>query len=234
MNCVILQPSYIPWRGYFDQIRKADLFIFYDDVQYDKRGWRNRNRIKTLRGPQWLSIPVYNKGAQVEHIPINEIKICWDDAWNQSHWKSIDFAYKKAPHFSEYAEKIEAMYSTHPEYLADFTIDTTIQLARMLGISHTQFKRSSEIPGITGAKTERLVQILKAVGATHYISGPSAQDYIDNVQFEEAGITLEYMAYHYPEYPQLYPPYDPQVTVLDLMFMTGDKALTYFEGQSVA
>ncbi len=225
MNVVILQPSYIPWRGYFDQINRSDLFVFYDDVQYDKRGWRNRNRIKTSTGPIWLSIPVFNRGAQTEHININSIKIVWDRPWNQEHWNSIRLAYGKAPFFSKYAEMVEEFYTRRPEMLADFTIDTTIRLARELGITHTQFLRSSEIQGVEGVKTDRLVSILKKVGATHYISGPSARDYIENEKFEEAGITLEYMEYDYPEYPQLYPPFDPQVSILDTLFMLGGDAL---------
>lgn len=227
MNVVILQPSYIPWRGYFHQILKADLFVFYDDVQYDKRGWRNRNRIKTAAGPRWLSIPVYNKGAQTEHIPINDIRVCWDRPWNQEHWQSIQLAYRKAPHFGDYAGLVESFYRQQPEMLADFTIEQTVALARALGIEHTQFMRSSQIPGVSGAKTDRLISILKAVGATHYISGPAAQDYIENEKFEQAGISLEYMVYDYPDYPQLYPPFDPQVSILDLLFMTGPRALDY-------
>jgi hypothetical protein len=230
MNVVILQPSYIPWRGYFHQVAKADLFIFYDDVQFDKRGWRNRNRIKTAQGAQWLSIPVFARGAQTENIPINQIRLVWEEPWNTKHWTSIKHAYSKAPYFDFYKDKIESLYTTHPEFLADYTIETTIALARLLGIEHTQFKRSSEIPGINGQKTDRLIQILKAVGATHYISGPSAKDYIENEKFEEAGISLEYMVYNYPEYQQLYPPFDPQVSVLDLLFMTGPFAFNFITG----
>ncbi len=92
MNVVILQPSYIPWRGYFDQIFRSDLFVFYDDVQYDKRGWRNRNQIKTPNGKQWLSIPVYSHGAQTENIPINQIKIVWEKPWNEDHLKSFRYS----------------------------------------------------------------------------------------------------------------------------------------------
>ena len=233
MNCVILQPSYIPWRGFFDQVRKADLFVFYDDVQYDKRGWRNRNRIKTAAGPAWLTVPVLAKGAQTEHIPIHEIRICWDEPWNRAHWKSIQMAYAKAPFFKTYAGQLEETYATHPNFLADFTIDLTIQLARALGIEHTRFARSSQIAGVEGAKTDRLISVLQAVGASHYISGPSAQDYIEDDKFAAAGISLEYMQYDYPEYAQLYPPYEPQVSILDLLFMQGPQALSFFDQPGV-
>lgn len=230
MKVVILQPSYIPWRGYFDQISRADLFVFYDDVQYDKRGWRNRNQIKTPKGRQWLTIPVHSRGAQVENIPIHQIRIAWEDTWNQNHLKALQHSYAKAPCLPQYLPLLEEFYGRRDEFLADFTIDFTIALTRELGNTSTRFLRSSELAGIQGQKTERLVQILQAVGGTHYISGPSARGYIENEKFEAAGITLEYMEYNYPEYPQLYPPFDPYVSLLDLLLMTGPEASRYIQG----
>lgn len=227
MKCVILQPSYIPWRGYFHQIALADLFIFYDDVQYDKHGWRNRNRIKTPEGSRWLTIPVYSKGAVEQHTPINRIEIDWKKPWNQGHLQSIKAAYRKTPYFRQYAPLLEDFYARSPQFLADFTIDLTIALARALGIGHTRFLRSSSLD-VSGSKTDRLIQILKLVGASDYLSGPSARDYIETDAFEAAGIGLEYIVYDYPEYPQLYPPYDPQVSILDLMFMSGPDALSRY------
>ena len=232
MKAVILQPSYIPWRGYFHQAQKADVFVFYDDVQYDKRGWRNRNRIKTAAGPRWLTIPVRARGAQIEHTPINTVRVCWDEPWNETHWKSICHAYSKAPFFKSFAPLLEERYSSHPELLADFTIELTLALAQVLGLTNTRFLRSSELVGITGTKTERLLSILQNIGATHYISGPAARSYIEEPLFEAAGISLEYMAYDYPEYPQLYPPFEAQVSILDLLFMTGPEALRYLETRS--
>lgn len=226
MNVVILQPSYIPWRGYFHQISKADLFIFYDDVQYDKHGWRNRNQIKTSQGPQWLTIPVHSGGA-TEGLLIKDTKIDWAKPWAANHWKALTFAYAKAPYFRSYASLLEPFYQRRDTLLADFTIDLTIALARELGLTRTKFMRSSELSGIDGQKTDRLIQILTQVGTTHYISGPSAQDYIEQDKFDAAGISLEYMVYDYPEYPQLYPPFEPQVSVLDLLFMTGLDSFKY-------
>ena len=226
-NCVILQPSYIPWRGYFHQIAKADVFVFYDDVKYDKHGWRNRNRIKTPSGTQWLTIPVFSKGVEKNKTPINQIEINWNQKWNRKHWSALKLAYAKAPYFKEFAPLISAFYESKPTLLADFTIDTTIQLARAMGITNTDFVRSSELSGIDGQKTERLIQILSQLEVTHYISGPSAKDYINPDKFTQAGISLEYMEYDYPEYEQLYPPFDPQVSVLDLLFMCGPKTTDY-------
>lgn len=229
MRCVILQPSYIPWRGYFDQIYKADVFIFYDDVQYDKNGWRNRNRIKTSNGPLWLTIPVLHRGSVIEHTPINEIQIDWSKDWMRKHWLTIRQSYSKAPYFEEYAEILETFYQTRPEFLADFTTDLTIALARTIGIEHTRFVRASSL-GASGQKTERLIELLRKIGADHYISGPSAKDYLEQEKLTENGIGLEWMTYVYPEYAQLYPPFDPQVSILDLLFMTGSQAGRYIWG----
>jgi hypothetical protein len=234
VNVVILQPSYIPWRGYFDQICRADLFVFYDDVQYDKRGWRNRNQIKTPRGKQWLTIPVYSRGSQTENIPIDQIRIVWENQWNADHLKSLQHSYARAPYFDQYRPLLNEFYGRRDEFLADFTVDFTVAITRELGNFHTRFMRSSRIKGIHGQKTDRLIEILKAVGGTYYISGPSAKDYIEPEKFNRAGITLEYMEYNYPEYPQSYPPFDPFVSILDLLLMTGKEAIQYiYKGSHV-
>lgn len=226
MKCVILQPSYVPWRGYFDQIARADVFVFYDCVQYDRRGWRNRNKIKTPNGLQWLTIPVKSKDVQTIGTPISQISIDWTQTWNVRHREMIHRAYRRAPHYHEFVDLLDDFYSRKEIKLADFTIELTISLAHRLGLDNTQFIRSSQLPAI-GQKSERLLSILQHLGATHYISGPSAREYIDDVLFERAGISLEFMEYDYPEYPQLYPPYEPAVSILDLLFMAGSNAWRY-------
>jgi hypothetical protein len=228
MDVVILQPSYIPWRGYFDQIYKAELFIFYDDVQYDKHGWRNRNQIKTAQGKKWLTIPVHSHNA-TKGLSINRVEIDWSKTWNKDHWKALSIAYNRTPHFHRYAPLLEPFFSRHDLFLADFTIELTIAIARALGIQHTRFMRSSELSGLTGGKTDRLLQILQHVGATHYYSGPSAADYLEGEKLNGAGIAYDFIEYNYPEYPQLYPPYDPFVSILDLLFMTGEDALSFIK-----
>ena len=227
MNVVILQPSYIAWRGYFDQIRRADVFVFYDDVQYDKHGWRNRNQIKTHQGKQWLTIPVHAKGA-TQGMPIKDVRIDWSKPWAKSHLKALTVSYSKAPYFKEYLPLLESFYQQRYELLADFTIETTARLACELGFNSTRFLRSSELPNIEGQGTDRLISLLTQLGAKHYMSGPSAIEYMEPEKFAAAGITFEYMQYNYPEYPQLYPPYDPYVSILDLLFMTGKDASGYF------
>ena len=226
MKVVILQPSYIPWRGYFDQIGRADLFVFYDDVQYDKHGWRNRNQIKTHQGKQWITIPVHSKGVTQGGL-IKDVRIDWSKPWTKSHQKSLIMAYSKAPFFKKYLPLLESIYQRHDENLADFTIETSILLARELGFTKTQFMRSSELSGLDGQKTDRVLSVLKQVGATHYITGPSAGSYMEPEKFAAAGIPFEYMEYNYPEYSQLYPPFDPYVSIVDLLFMMGDGAADY-------
>jgi hypothetical protein len=226
VNCVVLQPSYIPWRGYFHQIRKADVFVFYDDVQYDKHGWRNRNCVKSQKGAQWLTIPVRSGGCVTEGTPIHDIRIDWNRRWNTDHWKTLTQLYGKASFFHRYAGDLERFYQSRPERLVDLTIPLTEYLAGALGISHVRFLKSSDFR-LHGNKNDRLLDLLNQVGATHYISGPSARSYLDADRFARAGITIEFMKYDYPEYPQRFPPFISQVSILDLLFMAGDEAPGY-------
>ena len=227
MNCVILQPSYIPWRGYFHQIRRADVFVFYDDVQYDAHGWRNRNRVKSPAGPIWLTIPVLQKGARSRGIPICEIEISWDRDWSRKHWSTLTQVYRRAPYFDRYAPLLEDFYASRPTLLADFTIDLTRALSGELGIVNTEFLRASEIPRPSARRTDDLLAIVEHVGADTYLSGPSARDYLDEDRFDQAGVRVDYMDYDYPEYPQLHPPFDSHVSIVDLLFMVGPEAPAY-------
>lgn len=232
MNGVILQPSYIPWRGFFDLVHRADVFVFYDDVQYDKHGWRNRNRVKTPQGTQWITIPVKAKSNVTEKVLIRDVEIDARQPWAKKHAATLHQNYAKAPFFDRYWPTVEGFYANAPASLCDLDIETTRAIAGLLGINGTRFVRSSEL-AVTGERTERLVSILRAVGADHYISGPSASDYIDEACFRGAGIGLEYIVYDYPEYEQLHPPYDPAVTILDLLFMKGPEAPEYIWGSKV-
>jgi WbqC-like protein family len=223
IKCVILQPSYIPWRGYFHQIQKADVFVFYDDVQYDHHGWRNRNRIKSAAGPRWLTIPLRATGESWRSQTICEKQISQHENWGLKHFGTLRHSYSKAPYFSVYEPMLERWYSGRPSKLAEFTIRTTLELARALGIEKTKFLRSSELH-CGGTKTERLLAILKTIGATHYISGPAARNYLDADLLQRNDIAVEWMVYDYPEYPQIHPPYDAKVSILDLLFNTGTEA----------
>ena len=198
MKVVILQPCYIPWRGYFHQIQKADLFIFYDCVQYDDRGWRNRNIVKTNKGPLWLSIPTRSKGVQAQQTPIADVEIVWEKDWRKKHLGSIQMNYSKAPYYSLYKNFLNDIYTQKHHKLADFTCYSTERLALELGITNTEFLRSSSMK-ISGTKTDRLLNILKKVNAKTYISGPSAKAYMEEEKFFDTGISIEYMQYDYPQ-----------------------------------
>jgi len=224
--CVINQPSYIPWRGYFHQIHLADTFVFYDDVQYDKHGWRNRNIIKGPNSSQRLTIPVLSKGCLTDQIAINQIQINPDSNWAAKHWKTLVQTYSKTPYFHDYAPLLQSCFESPPSLLCEFTINLTMVIARALGLEDINFVRSSEL-NITGDRSLRLVKIVKQFGADTYVSGPSARNYLDEKLFLEAGIRIQYMEYEYEEYEQRFPPFDPFVSVLDLMFMTGPNAPKY-------
>jgi hypothetical protein len=218
MNCVILQPSYIPWRGYFDQVNRADTFVFYDDVQFDKGGWRHRNKVLLSNGPGWLSIPVRHKGHLKNQLLIKDVEIVWDQNWIEKHWRSLQQSYRKAPFFVPVIEFLRPYYESAPSTLCELVIPLTVGIARYLGCK-TQFFRSSEL-GVFGEQTERLVNICKHFGASHYISGPSAQNYLDESAFIRGGISLEYMSYDFPNYTQLIETSEP-LSILDLLFMKG-------------
>jgi len=223
----IVQSSYIPWRGYFDLIRSVDEFILFDDMQYTRRDWRNRNKIKTPQGTTWLTIPVKVKGKFLQKICETEID---DPSWAESHWKSIESNYKRAAHFNSVAESLRRLYediSSEP-MLSQVNLKFLRLLCDLLRIS-TKISLSTDFPSFEG-KTKRLVQLCIAAGGRTYLSGPSARDYIESELFERAGIELRFADYSdYREYPQLFGSFEPQVSVIDLLFNTGQAAATYMK-----
>src|SRR5690242_3626301 len=220
----ILQSNYIPWRGYFDLIHDVDLFVFYDDVQYTHSDWRHRNKLMTGQGPQWLSIPAGNDLKRL----ICEVEVS-DQRWKQKHRKTIEQNYRKAPFFRELEPLLDFLYENTITNLSEYNQRAIKHLSEVLGIS-TQFT-DSRLLSVSGGKTKRLINILKEVGASTYISGPSAKNYIDESLFLEAGIELMYKEYpHYPAYPQCSSPFSPFVSVLDLLFNTGPEASRYIWG----
>lgn len=222
----IIQSNYIPWKGYFDIINLVDEFILYDDMQYTRRDWRNRNKIKTPQGLQWLTIPVDVKGKYFQKI--NETRIS-EAGWGRQHWKSIAMNYARAPFFKTYAPELEAFFNSEtPELLSEVNRELISHICRLLGIT-TNITWSSDYEVIDG-KTERLVSLCKQSGATDYYSGPSARDYIVDELFSEAGINLHWMDYSgYPEYPQLHGDFEHGVTILDLLFQAGPESTRYMK-----
>lgn len=218
-TAVVLQPSYLPWRGYFDLVDRADVFVFYDDVQYDKHGWRNRNRVKTANGPAWLTVPVHAHGAVEDGTPIAEIAIDHRRDWVRAHLETLRHAYRRQPFYARYAPLLASILERRHARLADLTIELTVALAQELGAT-TLFVRSSELP-LRGRKNDRLLDVLERVGADRYISGPSARAYIAPERFAAAGIALEFADYDYPPYDQPHPPFEPAVSIVDALFALG-------------
>ena len=221
----ILQSNYIPWKGYFDIIGSVDAFVLYDDMQYTKNDWRNRNKIKTQNGLQWLSIPVRQESL---HQKINETKIT-DPKWNINHWRSISQSYAKAPFFKVYKERFEALFlEAKSEYISDINRHFIEAINAMLGIT-TKIYDSREFVLAEG-KSERLLALCQELGATTYLSGPAARDYLDEKIFRDAGMNVEWMDYSgYAEYHQLFPPFEHGVSVIDLILNEGDNAKNFLK-----
>jgi hypothetical protein len=221
VKIAILQSSYIPWKGYFDIINKADILVLYDDMQYTKRDWRNRNRIQTDYGLQWLSIPVIVKGKYLQKI--RETKIA-DPNWSKKHWSKIKQSYSKSDYFKDYRDIFENIYMNSDDiYLSKINYKFINAIMNILDIQ-TEIRWSSEFV-LNGNQTEKLIRICKDCNADTYISGPSAKDYFDEGLAKKSNIHVEWMDYNnYQEYHQLHEPFSHQVTILDLIFNEGPNA----------
>lgn len=222
MQAAVLQPGYLPWLGFFDQLYKSDVFVVYDDVQYDKHGWRNRNRIKTPQGVQWLTVPVFSKGLPL----IKDIKIDNKENWGKKHLQGIKQNYSKAPFFDRYIGFFEGLYDKEWNYLIDLDMEIIDYFTDTLGIK-TKRVFSSEL-GISGTQTERLIDVCRHFNADSYLTGDSAKNYLDENLFKEAKIELIYHNYKHPPYRQLYGEFIPYLSAVDLFFNEGDKSLEIF------
>lgn len=219
----ILQSNYISWKGYFDLINSVDEFIFYDEMQYTKNDWRNRNKIKSPKGLHWLTIPVRQFSLKQK---INETEIT-DSNWANKHFQTIKQFYGKAPYFSAYEKYFEDLYlNCRFTLLSEINFYFISSLCEVLNIK-TKFSWSHDY-GLVEGKTERLVDLVSKAGGTEYISGPAAQSYIEADLFEQANIKLSWMDYsQYPEYSQLYPPFEHGVSIIDLIINTGPEANSF-------
>lgn len=222
----IVQSNYIPWKGYFDMIAAVDEFILYDDMQYTRRDWRNRNQIKTPHGVQWLTVPVKVKGKY--HQTIRETELDRTD-WAEAHWKALSQNYRRARHFTEVAELCEPLYwQDHYTHLSVLNRTFIEAVCDYLGIN-TKISNSWDYTLIDG-KTERLVDLCVKAGGSEYISGPAAKDYIEARVFTEHGIKLTWFNYSgYPEYAQLWGDFTHAVTILDLLFNCGKDSRHYMK-----
>ena len=220
----ISQSNYIPWKGYFDMIAAVDEFILYDDMQYTRRDWRNRNKIKTPQGVQWLTIPVLVKGKYLQKI--NETEIDGTE-WGATHWKALTQNYRRAPHFEEIRSWLEPLYTERREQnLSKLNAMFIRAVCDYLDIG-TTVSFSSEF-SLAQGKTERLADLCAQVGGQEYISGPAARDYVDERVFSDMGIKLTWFDYAgYVEYPQLWGGFTHEVSILDLIFNCGKDSHRY-------
>lgn len=222
----IVQSNYIPWKGYFDLIRSVDEFIVLDDVQYTKRDWRNRNQIKSPSGLLWLTIPV--KVAGRYHQAINET-VTVEDNWRKQHWQSIVSNYSRSPYFEEYSKKFEPFYRADSEnFLSRINRHLMEIVCGILEIK-TKLSWSTDYELLTG-RNERLLSLCLQAGASEYVSGPSAQSYLDIDSFRKAGVNVTFFNYAgYPEYRQSFGKFEHAVSIIDLIFNEGPKAVNFLE-----
>jgi hypothetical protein len=211
---------YLPWAGYFGLIHQADTFVFYDDVQFVRRSWQRRNKIKVPGDDfTWLTVPVDKDFGQL----INEVSIK-DDGWRDSHWKSIHHSYANAQHYASAQEAIEHVYTREWDKLVNLNVCLIKEITQLLDLD-VEFKFSSELD-TRGEKTERLLSVLESIEADEYVSGPAAKDYIDTDRFSEAGIDLYWHEFDHPEYEQLHGEFVSHLSVLDLIFNIGTEQTT--------
>jgi hypothetical protein len=223
---VITQSNYIPWKGYFDSIAISDEFVIYDDMQYTKRDWRNRNIIKTNNGLKWLTIPVEVKGKFFQKIKDTKIS---DKNWNINHLSTLKHNYKNSNKFNEVKDFIEDLYfNATQNYLTEINVHFLTELSKYLKIKQN-FKFSSEF-NLSEDRNQRLVDICLKLNGNQYFSGPAARNYMNESLFEKSGIEVIYFDYSgYKEYEQLYPPFEHGVSILDLIFNMGEDAYKYLK-----
>ncbi len=222
MRVAIIQSCYIPWKGYFDLVARADHFIILDDVQYSRGGWRNRNRIKTERGLKWLTIPLVHSGT----FPARICEMRIDGAaWNASHYSSVEQAYRDSPGWPELRSWLREAHAKATAPTLSAVNETLLRsLCELLRIA-TPMTQSARYDIRCDNPTERVVRLCQAVGAERYVSGPSARAYIEEERFRAAGIALEYFDYSgYVEYPQPHGPFVHEVSILDAIAGLGANA----------
>ena len=214
---VVLQPSYLPWLGFFDQLNKADVFIYYDCVQYDKNGWRNRNKIKSATGAKWITVPVKNARRSKQALLNTEIAV--EHRWEQKHIKMLKEAYSRSKYLDLYMPDLEKILLKKHERLVDLIYEINAKVIGWLGIE-TKVLRASEFP-LEGDRSHRLLNLCHSVGASAYLSGSSARSYLETSIFEKTGVSVIWQDYLHPVYNQLHGPFLSHLSIVDLLFNEG-------------
>jgi len=213
------QPNYLPYLGFFDKMMKSDIFIIYDDAQFNKEDFQHRNRIRIYHGWKWLTVPVEKK-----HIPIKEIKIknevmIKNIKWSEAHFRDIRDNYKDTPYYPVYEKKLEDIYNDTYENLIELNM-CLIDFLRTAFNIKTKLVFSSEF-GFTSKSTQKLVDLVETLGGDVYLSGPKGKDYLDISLFEKKGIRVEFQDFKHPVYKQRYEGFIPNMSAIDALFNTG-------------
>jgi hypothetical protein len=224
----VLQPGFLPWLGFFDQMIRSDVFVIYDDVQFDKHGWRNRNRIKTANGIAWLTVPVRHGGHHGQAI--NDVKIDNSRNWARKLVSAIQQAYARAPHCEPYAKQLTEILTRPWENLLELDLSIIELMAHWFEVE-TKVLKASEL-GILGSQSGRLLEICRHFGAWRYLSGNAAKSYLDNQLFDKAGIEVVWQDYAHPSYPQIHGEFVPYLSALDLVLNVGPESPKVIRGKS--
>lgn len=224
----ILQPGYLPWLGFFDQVQRSDVFMYYDDVQFDKHGWRNRNRIKSPNGPLWLTVPVLNTGRHGQKIC--DVEIDNRQPWARKHIASIAQNYARSPYLPDYLPQLEALLTQRWDALADLDIAVAGLLCDWFKINKPILRSSTHSVG--GEQSSRLFNYCRHFGADRYLTGNAAKTYLDLDLFERQGVHVEWQTYLHPVYPQLHGEFMPYLSALDLLLNAGPQSASILKGES--
>lgn len=222
------QPQYMPWLGYFEKIARSDRFVILDTVQYKKNEFQNRNKIKTAQGWQWLTVPVgYKFPMAINEVPINN-----NINWRNKHLQAVLSNYSKAPFFSDYRQGLESLFAQEWNIIADVNRASVDFLVQALGID-TPIDNANEWE-LSEDPTGRLVDICKQLNADTYLSGAGGREYLDEVQFENAGIKIEFQDYTHPTYEQRFGDFEPYMAAIDLLFNCGPQSRDVLLGEGTA
>ena len=221
------QPQYLPWLGYFDKIDRADVFVLLDTVQYKKNEWQNRNRIKTAQGPQWITVPVLYRYPQL----ICEVGVNGRERWQHRHQQALATNYRKAPHWGHLEGLFEEIFSRSWETVSELNIYVVRRLAALLGIA-TPIHVASELGTFPEDPDERLIALTKHFGAGTYLAGGGGHAYMDLAKYERAGVEVLFQDYRHPRYSQLFGEFEPNMSVIDLIYNHAEKSLSILRGLS--
>ena len=225
--CTIHQPNYLPYLGFFEKMDGKDVMILYDNTQFEKNGFQNRNKIRTKDGWIWLTVPVLQKADQL----IRDVQIDNRTGWQRKHWMSIQSNYSKAPYFKDYEAPIRSIYEKFEwSKLSDLNMALIMTIKDLLGIKTKLISSSNIIYDLETKSTDALIELCKEVDATHYISGAGGEEYLEVDKFEKEGIKVIFQHYDHPEYKQTYAEFHPYMCILDLLFNHGPNSLNILRG----